>query len=177
MSAVLKTLPQAESPLFEYRGVMYPDYLKHGNACQFITPIAKQFCHGVGIDIGAGEWPFLGACPHDIKNSNDAEDLPINRYSKDGLWDFAFSSHCLEHLVNPVAAIEHWKTRLRSGGVVFLYLPHPSQRYWNPANCRKHLHLFHPEDVATMLRDLGFINVIHSERDMAWSFSACGWNP
>jgi len=28
-----------------------------------------------------------------------------------------------------------------------------------------------------MLRDLGFIDVIHSERDLAWSFAVVGFVP
>jgi SAM-dependent methyltransferase len=170
MSAVLKTVGEHEASIFEYRGALYPSYLKHGNAQRFIEPIAKQFCRGIGLDIGAGDWPLKGARPIDLKNGGDAMALP------EGKWDYIFSSHCLEHLPNPVAAIEHWTTRLRAGGVLFLYLPHHSQKYWRPQNCRKHLHLFHPEDVADMLRDLGFVNVLHSERDLAWSFAVVGWN-
>jgi SAM-dependent methyltransferase len=156
--------------LFEYRGDIYPDYLRHGNAAQLIEPIAKQYCRGYGLDIGCGEWPIAGARPIDLKRGERAEELP------EGQWDYIFSSHMLEHVVNPVEVLEHWRTRIRQGGVLFLYLPHHSQKYWRPQNCRKHLHLFHPEDVADMLRDLGFVNVLHSERDLAWSFAVVGWN-
>lgn len=157
--------------IYEYRGSIYPDYLKRGNAAQYVTPIAAQFCKGRGLDVGSGPWPFLDAQSVELRDGGDAMDLPAGQY------DYVFSSHCLEHLTNPVAAIEHWKTRLKPGGVLFLYLPHPSMRYWNPSNCRKHLHIFHPEDTANMLRDLGFINVIHSERDLAWSFATVGFVP
>lgn len=161
--------------LFEYKNQLYPEYLKHGNAMQFIEPIAKQFCIGKGIDVGASQWPFPGAIPVELKDGGDAYELP-EWYGVDGKgWDYIFSSHCLEHLNNPVAAIEHWETRLRSGGVLFLYLPHPDQKYWRPQNCRKHLHLFWPDDTAQMLRDLGFVDVIHSERDLNWSFAVVGF--
>lgn len=155
--------------VFEYRGKLYPDYLRKGNAMRFIEPIAKQFCKGLGLDVGAGRWPFADAVPVEISTGGDAMDLP------EGYWDYIFSSHCLEHLTNPVAALEHWRTRLRSGGVLFLYLPHPDMEYWRPQNCRKHLHLFYPKDVAQMLSDIGFSDVIHSERDLAWGFSAVGF--
>ncbi len=92
----------------------------------------------------------------------------------EGEWDYVFSSHGLEHLPNYVEAIEHWKTRIRAGGVLFLYLPHPDQVYWRPQNCRKHLHSFWPGQMAELLRDLGFVNVLHSERDLAWSFAVVG---
>jgi len=39
--------------IFEYRGQLYPEYLKHGNAMQFVAPVAAHFCKGRGLDIGA----------------------------------------------------------------------------------------------------------------------------
>jgi SAM-dependent methyltransferase len=151
---------------FLYKGIRYPEYLKHGNAMQFIEPMARQFCQGKGLDVGAGPWPL----PVDRALAHNASQLP------EGTWDYIFSSHCLEHLTDPVAAIEHWKTKLRVGGTLFLYLPHPDMAYWRPQHCRKHLHLFHPKDIAQLLWDLGFSHVIHSERDLAWSFAAVGFN-
>jgi SAM-dependent methyltransferase len=156
--------------IFEYRGERYPEYLKTGNACRFITPAALQFCQGSGLDVGAGPWPLPGALPVELRDGGDAMSLP------DGQFDYVFSSHCLEHLVNPVTALEHWKTRLKPGGVLFLYLPHPDMTYWRPQTCRKHLHQWWPKDMAALVSDLGFKNVIHSERDIAWSFSVVGFN-
>jgi SAM-dependent methyltransferase len=169
MSAVLKEVGQ-RTELFTYRGELYPDYLKRGNAMQFIAPTALQFCKGRGLDVGAGKWPLPGAEPIEYTNGENAYGLPV------GEWDYVFSSHCLEHLHNPVAALEHWKTRIKPGGVLFLYLPHPDMEYWRPQNCRKHLHLFYPKDIAEMLQDLGFVGVIHGERDLAWSFAVVGFN-
>src|SRR5206468_3266285 len=112
----------------EYRGELFPSYLKSGNAVQFIAPTAKKFCQGRGLDVGAGPWPLEGAQPVELRDGGDAMNLPS------GEFDYVFSSHCLEHLANPVAAIEHWKTRLKPGCVLFLYLPHPDMRYWRPQN-------------------------------------------
>lgn len=156
--------------IFEYRGKRYPEYLKHGNACQFITPTALQFCKGKGVDVGAGKWPLPGAVPIDARNGRDAMSFDF-----DGL-DYVFSSHCLEHLPNPIAALEHWKTRLRPGGVLFLYLPHPDMTYWRPQHCRKHLHSWAPAEMAEIVSDLGFVDVIHGERDLAWAFAVAGFN-
>ena len=157
--------------IFEYKGALYPDYIRNGNACRFILPMAQEFCRGVGLDVGAGRWPLPGAIPVDLADGGDAMNLPAGDY------DYIFSSHCLEHLEDPIAAIEHWKTRIKPGGALFLYLPHPDMRYWRPQHNRKHLHLFWPDDTAEMLRDLGFVDVIHSDRDLAWSFSVVGFNP
>lgn len=164
------------SERFRYRGELYPEYLKHGNAVQFIAPTAAHFCQGRGVDVGAGKWPLAGAVPVDVASGGSALDLPTGP-EPGGCWDYVFSSHCLEHLPNPVAAVEHWLARLRPGGTLFLYLPHPDMRYWRPENCRKHLHLFHPEDVAAMLASLGCVDVMRGERDLAWSFAVVGFKP
>lgn len=155
--------------IFDYRDRTYPTFLKDGNACQFIAPAALHFCRGDGLDVGCGKWPLPGAFPIELTDGGDAMALP------DGKFDFVFSSHCLEHLVNPIAALKHWQSRLRPGGTLFLYLPHPDMEYWLPQNCVKHLHAWMPKDMARIVVDLGFRNVIHSERDLAWSFAVVGF--
>jgi hypothetical protein len=155
--------------IFEYRGEKYPDYIKRGNGMQFIAPFAAQFCKGRGLDVGGGKWPLPGAICVDVQNGGDAMLLP------GGPWDYIFSSHCLEHLADPVGALEHWKSRLIAGGVLFLYLPHPQMTYWLPQHNRKHLHSWQPKEMAQTLVDLGFADVIHSERDLAWSFAVVGF--
>jgi SAM-dependent methyltransferase len=155
---------------FLYRDKRYPTYLRTGNAMQFIMHTARQFCVGTGLDVGAGRWPLPGAIPIDIKNGEDAMALPLGHY------DFIFSSHCLEHLPNPVAALEHWQSRLRYRGTLFLYLPHWEMEYWRPENCRKHLHSFEPAKMAALLGELGFDDIMYGERDLAWSFSVVGFN-
>jgi hypothetical protein len=154
---------------FWYHGQQYPSYLKDGNAQQYIAATALQFCQGHGLDVGCGKWPLPGAIPIERTAGADANGLP------EGEFDYVFSSHCLEHLDDPARAVEHWSTRIRLGGVLFLYLPHPDMAYWRPQNCRKHKHLFWPKDIAQMMRDIGFINVLHGERDLAWSFAVVGF--
>jgi SAM-dependent methyltransferase len=156
--------------VYEYKGGIYPEYLKTGNACSFILPTALQFCQGRGLDVGAGPWPLPGAIPVELRDGGNAMSLP------EGQFDYVFSSHCLEHLENPIAALEHWKTRLKPGGVLFLYLPHPEMKYWLPQNNRKHLHAWWPADMEEIVKDLGFVNVIRSERDLAWSFAVVAFN-
>lgn len=156
--------------VFQYRGATYPDFIRHGNACSYVVPIAMQFCTGVGFDIGAGRWPLPGSIPVELKDGGDAMNLPA------GTVDYVFSSHCLEHLADPIAALEHWRSRLKPGGVLFLYLPSPDMEYWRPQFCRKHLHSWEPAAMARILRDLGFADVIHSERDLAYGFSCVGFH-
>lgn len=158
--------------LYNYKGKIYPSYLKSGNAARFIEPYGKELCKGVGLDIGGVfNWYLPGAKAINIfaHDNWDAYNLPAGEY------DYIFSSHTLEHLPNPVKALEYWKAHIKPGGVLFLYLPHPDMEYWLPQNDRKHLHVFHPEDMKKLLLDLGFENVLASERDLYWSYSVVGF--
>jgi SAM-dependent methyltransferase len=42
----------------------------------------------------------------------------------DGSYDYLLSCHSLEHLANPLRALENWRRVLRDGGVLLLILPH-----------------------------------------------------
>lgn len=157
--------------IYEYKGKLYPFFLKTGNAMSYIERAAVQFCKGKGLDIGSSYWPLPGSTAIDMDDVADAYNLP------DRDLDFIFSSHCLEHLENPVAALEIWREHLKPGGCLFLYLPHPDMEYWLPQNNRKHLHAWRPEDLAKIVSDLGYTDVIHSERDIYWSFTVIAFAP
>ena len=159
--------------IFEYRGKIYPDFLMKWGMSKYIIPIAQNFCKGKGVDIGPGDDPFPGAIPVDILKDDkyDAFNLPAEAYEL----DYVFSSHCLEHVGDFVGAIEYWLTKLKSGGTLFLYLPHWDCEYWRPWNNRKHKHQFEPHHIKDCLETIGLKDVLVSERDMAHSFSAVGW--
>lgn len=162
---------KSNKKFFYYKNKLYPEYIKHGNANAYIEPFAKKFCKGKGLDIGGFfDWTFPGAKPINITNDDqwDAYKLPNKKY------DYIFSSHTLEHLRNPVKALEYWKKHLKEEGVLFLYLPHPDMEYWLPQNDRRHLHVFYPKDIQKLLEDLSFKYVIHSKRDLYWSFAVVG---
>jgi SAM-dependent methyltransferase len=157
--------------LYEYEGEVYPNFLRDGNACRFILPMALHFCRGRGVDIGCGAWPLPGAIPVELQAGDDA--MTFEHRSL----DYCFSSHSLEHLADPVGALLHWKAALKPGGVLFVYLPHPAMRYWQPTRNRKHLHSWTPQQMVGMFRDLGLVDVLHSERDLAWGFAVVGFKP
>lgn len=161
--------------LFEYRGQQFPSYLRDGNAMRWVQPFADQFCRGAGLDVGCGDWCLPGALGIDIQIKGGCEALRLP--PRTGGWDYIFSSHCMEHLDDPIEALDHWRERLRPGGTLMLYLPHPDMTYWRPQNCRKHRHIWLPIDMAGILGDLGFVGVIHSERDLAWSFAVVARKP
>jgi len=54
---------------------------------------------------------------------NDAVDLSS---VSDGVYDFVFSSHCLEHIANPLKAIREWLRIIREEGHIIIVVPEKS---------------------------------------------------
>ena len=111
-----------------YKGKLYPDYLTVGGASCAIFRVAQKHCQGRGVDIGAGLWPLPGATPVDIWRGPGAGNT-IGEFAMDSL-DFVFSSHCLEHIENWRPTLAEWVSKVKPGGIVFLYLPHPECGIW-----------------------------------------------
>ena len=155
-----------------FGGEDYPSYEAEGNASQFAMPFAKKWCHGKGLDIGCNrsEWAYPGAkmIDLDIEDEWSAFHLPDEKY------DYIFSSHCLEHLPDWVGALNYWCTRLKKDGIMFLYLPHYSQKYWRPWNNRKHVNILTPEIMYDYFTETGWKNVQVSGTDLNHSFYVVG---
>lgn len=159
----------------EFRGSEYPSFQSTGFAAKFIFPFALEVCKGVGYDIGCNrkDWILPGAIGIDptlniwLNNSIvDAYNLPEKEV------DYIFSSHCLEHLRNWVEALDYWTSKLKFGGVLFLYLPHPDQTYWRPFHNRKHIHSLSPELIESYLMESGnYSHTFVSQRDLNHSFA------
>jgi SAM-dependent methyltransferase len=152
-----------------YQVYRYPKFQTEGFSSQFCWPFAQRFCKGVGYDVGCGrqEWVLPGARGIDLnfKDGYDAYNLP------DGEVDYIFSSHCLEHLPNWIDALDHWTSRLKKNGVLFLYLPHYDQQYWRPWNNRKHIHALTFELIKDYLESRKYVNILHGDRDLNHSFT------
>jgi SAM-dependent methyltransferase len=136
----------------------YPYFQSQGNAARFAIPFAREILSGVGLDIGCSkeEWAFPGA---ELIDSNITTDDFHATHLPDFQFDYIFSSHCLEHVDNWVRVLQYWKTRLRIGGVLFLYLPHYSQEYWRPWNNSKHVNVLSPRMVRDFLTSDGWDNI------------------
>lgn len=139
----------------EHNGIKYPSHEAEGNAAQWIIPMAKRYCKGNGVDIGCNreEWKFPGSFPIDPSmDEYDAMDWPDFQYPI----DYVFSSHCLEHIKeNWYNVLDYWLSKIKVGGIIFLYLPHKSQTYWHPSSNRKHIHSFDGDEIGEYLRNLG----------------------
>jgi len=110
----------------------------------------KIFFVGNGIDIGGGQDPLSKETFNNIKSidifdvgQGDAND--ILHYRKEESYDFVYSSHCLEHMIEPFDTILQWFSLVKDGGYMIIVVPDedlyeqcifPSQ--WNP----DHRHTF-----------------------------------
>jgi SAM-dependent methyltransferase len=89
----------------------------------------RRYFVGAGIDIGAGDDGLHKShrlLPHMLsirdwdKKDGDAQELSG---VADGSFDFAHSSHCLEHMNDPKAALSRWIQVVRPGGHVIVTVP------------------------------------------------------
>ncbi len=165
----------------EYKGTIYPKLVTEWNAAQYAIPFAKHFCSGTGFDIGTHkrEWSFPGAIPIDPElNEWDAMHLP--EYKGETIntseVDYIFSSQCLEHIPDYVAALDYWATRLKSGGTLFLYLPNmDANPYWRPQNNRRHYHYINPAIIESYFEDRKTVwqkVIVTKGHDLNFSFYA-----
>lgn len=101
-------------------------------------------------------------------NEYDALNFPYENL------DYIFSSHCLEHLYDWVDVLDYWTSKLKSGGVLFLYLPDYSQEYWKPWNNRKHKNIFNLKIISDYMNETVYINVYQSGIDLNNAFMVAG---
>ncbi len=156
--------------LIHYKKEFYPKFQASGNAARFCRAAALEVCIGEGFDIGfcKEDWKFPGAIGIDpaIDPTHHATNLP------EIIVDYIHSSHCLEHCPRWDEALEHWTTRLKSGGVLFLYLPHFDQKYWRVGNNKKHVHNLDADQISEFLLSIGYGTVIKSKgADINCSFT------
>lgn len=140
-----------------HNGVGYPKHEAEGNAARWIMPMALEYCKGFGFDVGANrvEWAFPG-CFMMIDPAITPELNAMVIPCEDNYADYIFSSHCLEHVKeNWYNVLDYWLTKIKVGGIIFLYLPHSSQTYWHPSSNRKHIHSFSGDEIGSYLRSLG----------------------
>lgn len=84
------------------------------------TPEENAILHGRILDIGAGADPVHpDAVAYDLAHG-DAN--CIREFAPES-FDCVYSSHCLEHMHDPVATLGNWWTLVRPGGHLFLIVP------------------------------------------------------
>jgi SAM-dependent methyltransferase len=82
--------------------------------------VEREATRGQGIDIGCGTDPVAPDARRFDLEQGDAN--VISQYVKEQ-FDFVYSSHCLEHMFDPQAAILDWWKLVRPGGYLFVVVP------------------------------------------------------
>jgi predicted SAM-dependent methyltransferase len=114
--------------------------------------LARRYLSGDGIEIGPATWPMRmppgarvryvdrlsradyideygdgirasGRDPHSIPETDVIDDAATLATFADASVDFVVANHVLEHLEDPIAALQNLVRVLRPGGVLFLTLP------------------------------------------------------
>lgn len=90
---------------------------------------ATRYLVGDGIDIGAGNdslylyhefFPLMKSCYSWDQPDGNAQEMST---IADNSFDFVHSSHCLEHLHNPMLAMNNWLRILKPGGHLICLIP------------------------------------------------------
>ena len=124
----------------------WPKRLFEGNATGWIKEKALAFCKGDGIDFGAGKWCLPGAIPVDHATYFGIEDFDPASL------DFVYSSHCLEHIAAWKVTLKELISKIKPGGIIFLYLPHEISPW---TGWRKHKWVPTPETIVGAFEEMG----------------------
>lgn len=99
----------------------------------------NRYFIGEGIDIGCGE-DNLGRLGHVFRGIRSVRgwDMPDGDAQylatiSDNTFDFATSSHCLEHMVQPTEALTNWIRVVKPGGYIVITIPDEEmyeQEFW-----------------------------------------------
>ncbi len=99
------------------------------------------------VGFGEGSGPDAGSvlCAR-------AESLPL----ADGAFDAVVAQHLLEHLPDPVTALQEWRRVLRPEGILALVTPNASYPDGDIFHDPGHVNLFTPTSLRATLEDAGF---------------------
>jgi hypothetical protein len=112
---------------------------------------ATRWLVGQGLDIGGGQdsiglygglFPRMQSVTVYDRPQGDAQYLSNVR---DGSFDFVYSSHCLEHMVDPQVALNNWMRVLKVGGYGLVAVPDEDlyeQGVWPSTFNDDHKHTF-----------------------------------
>lgn len=79
-----------------------------------------KYLTGTGIDIGCGSDPITESCRAWDLADGDAQKL---EGVLDCSYDYVYSSHCLEHMRDPLEALGSWWRVLKPGGYLIVIVP------------------------------------------------------
>lgn len=109
-----------------------------------LSEIKRGYLTGKGIDIGCGRIPVVpNAQPFDVAHG-DANRI-LDYVNDIGGYDFVFSSHCLEHMIDPHKSLFDWWQLVKPGGWLIFAVPDEDlyeQGWWPSIFNVDHKHTF-----------------------------------
>jgi SAM-dependent methyltransferase len=170
----MKFFPQAR-PLVESRiGLEFggPSPIFTPRGCIPVYPLAARIDNcNFGADtmwegkIDEGEtFRFDPAKPAGRQYVAEASSLP---FIEDGRYDFVLSSHCLEHLANPLKALREWVRILKDNGTLFLVVPHKDGTFDRKRPVTALSHMIEDFEADTTEKDLTHLEEILALHDLA----------
>jgi SAM-dependent methyltransferase len=83
-----------------------------------------KYFQGNGIDIGCGDDPLIVDAPNTIRFFDTPHgDAQYLHGINDSVFDFVYSSHCLEHMRDVPTALQNWTRVLKPGGYMYIVVP------------------------------------------------------
>lgn len=125
-----------------------PEYFSETDKAREI--IDPKYLVGRGIDVGCASHKIttdaIGIDGRQLEGVDCVTDDIYNLSQIIGLQgaDFLYSSHLIEHLRNPTAAIEDWAKLIKTGGYLILYLPEAT--HYNNYENSEHIFNWRYED-------------------------------
>jgi SAM-dependent methyltransferase len=84
---------------------------------------------------------------------------------QDQSYDFLLSSHCLEHIANPILAVKEWKRVVKRGGTMMLFLPNKAHTFDHRRAFTTFEHLLSDYEKGTPETDLTHLDEILEKHD------------
>jgi len=87
----------------------------------YYSEILNKYLTGRILDIGAGRDPITETCEiFDLAQGNAQY---ISDFFPPSSFDTVFSSHCLEHMIDPLEAVKSWFLLVKPGGHLIIIVP------------------------------------------------------
>jgi len=125
--------------------------------------IFGKYLHGNGIDIGAGNDCLVipdGTVMAFDKPQGNAQTLDT---LEDDQFDFVYSSHCLEHLDDPLVAVENWIRVCKPGGFIYIVVPHETfyeKDTWPSKFSTEHKWSFTPVESSNLPKNIVLLDLV-----------------
>jgi len=131
---------------------------KRVDGCNFSdqTVWENTIRQGLTYDFGQAEKGY-----QHIADATDLSAIPDEKY------DFILSSHSLEHIANPLKALQEWLRVLKKGGLILVIVPDPNYTFDNRRPVTKFDHLLADYEHNTGEDDLTHVDEILALHDVS----------